>query len=109
MPQFEITINRKPWNIVATLLYKEAEYLITNAETIGLMHVHDIKQRLQDKMNTWSSAPGAALIKKVAEGLEISTWYGSDRWILGINKKNSSDGSALTIKRNIPEPKNTRV
>lgn len=109
MPHFEITQNRKPWNIVATLLYKEAEYLVANAESLGLTHVSDIKTKLESKMNTWSSAPGAALIKKVAEGIEITTWYGADRWILGINKKNSTDSSALTIKANTHEPQNQKA
>lgn len=96
--RFQIIRNRKPWNSAAEWLYEQAERLAQNAEAEGITTVPQFASRLNVNLGgkVMLGFGVSQAFKRGASSIEIKTW-GKGQYA-GINKKNSTQGEALTIK-----------
>lgn len=109
MAKFIVKQNRKPWNQGAEWLYQTVHILIDSARCLeeyfgpAPQTVDELSDKLKEVWE-WQCSNNPRMAR-FANGIDISTWgpIGPDIrdntvcFFLGINKKHSTQGSALVV------------
>lgn len=103
MAKFIVQQHRKPWNKGAEWIYQKASYLASYAEAEKIETMQQFHDRLKEE---WAfECKRYHNLNKMADGIDISTWgpigpnvqYNTVKFFLGINKKHSTQVSALVV------------
>lgn len=87
MERFKLVQNRKPWNLSAQVILDISQLLIAHSNIIT---IYDLFNEIKNRFNGW-----CVLNKKNAGDISITM---ADPQFICINKKDSTDGPAFTIR-----------
>lgn len=102
MPKFIVRQQRKPWSAAAAWVLQQAEFLAGPENPEVLHSVEQLAQRLRDTLHF--KAERNLFIRRGLKGIEIKTWtIEKGRVVCGVDKPNSTNGSAFYITQEEPQ------